>query len=388
MRVQVDKLGALAAAISVWALALAPFATLKPNRIVQGQAVGLLGSLPGWLGLVTLTALVVSLLVAFIKTSLSPRLAAAVVAVLMLFVSIGQAAMYLTPAGNGFARVSPASGFWLLLFANVLIIVDALAKLNLRPAARVLLLGVTVLAFTAFLWAGGWQQLSIMKELVARSDVFWREARHHLLLAGGSLLAALIIGLPVGLICHRVPTLRNATLSLLNTVQTIPSMALFGLLIAPMGWIALHVPGASEIGIRGIGAAPAFVALVLYSLLPVAANTVSGLAGVPVDAVDAARGLGMSRGQVLWRVEIPLATPAILTAIRIVLVQNIGMATIAALIGGGGFGVFVFQGLGQTAMDLVLLGALPTVALALCAAVLMDALVELSSGKARREAAR
>lgn len=388
MRVQVDKLGALAAAISVWALALAPFATLKPNRIVQGQAVGLLGSLPGWLGLVTLTALVVSLLVAFIKTSLSPRLAAAVVAVLMLFVSIGQAAMYLTPAGNGFARVSPASGFWLLLFANVLIIVDALAKLNLRPAARVLLLGVTVLAFTAFLWAGGWQQLSIMKELVARSDVFWREARHHLLLAGGSLLAALIIGLPVGLICHRVPTLRNATLSLLNTVQTIPSMALFGLLIAPMGWIALHVPGASEIGIRGIGAAPAFVALVLYSLLPVAANTVSGLAGVPADAVDAARGLGMSRGQVLWRVEIPLATPAILTAIRIVLVQNIGMATIAALIGGGGFGVFVFQGLGQTAMDLVLLGALPTVALALCAAVLMDALVELSSGKVRREAAR
>lgn len=388
MRVKVDKLGALVALISLWALALAPFATLKPNRIVQGQAMGLLASLPGWLGAITLTMLSMSILIAVVRTRPSFKLASGFAAVILLIVAAGQAALHLTPEGNSFARVSPASGFWLLLFANVLVIVDALAKLKLRPVSRVAFLCATVLLFTAFIWAGGWQQLSLMKEMAARSDVFWREGRHHLVLAAGSLAAALIIGLPVGLICHRVPVLKNGILSLLNAVQTIPSMALFGLLIAPMGWIALHIPGASEIGIRGIGAAPAFVALVLYALLPVAANTVSGLAGVPADAVDAARGLGMSRGQLLWRVEIPLATPAILTAVRIVLVQNIGMATIAALIGGGGFGVFVFQGLGQTAMDLVLLGALPTVALALCAAVLMDALVEVSSGKAQRKAAR
>ena len=127
------------------------------------------------------------------------------------------------------------------------------------------------------------------------------------------------------------------------------------------------------LGIRGIGAAPAFVALFLYSLLPVVANTVIGLARCRAAANDAARGMGMTDRQRLSAVELPLAFPVILTGIRIVLVQNIGLATIAALIGGGGFGTFVFQGIGQTAMDLVLLGAVPTVALAFAAAVLLDA---------------
>ena len=138
-------------------------------------------------------------------------------------------------------------------------------------------------------------------------------------------------------------------------------------------------PAAAALGIRGIGAAPAFLALFLYSLLPVVSNTVVGLAGVPRDANDAAAGVGMTDRQRLFGVEFPLALPVILTGVRIVLVQNIGLATIAALIGGGGFGVFVFQGIGQTAMDLVLLGAVPTVALAFAAAVLLDAAVEASN---------
>lgn len=153
--------------------------------------------------------------------------------------------------------------------------------------------------------------------------------------------------------------------------------------MAPLGWVAVHVPGAAAIGIRGIGTAPAFVALFLYSLLPVVANTVVGLAGVPRAANDAARGMGMTDRQRLFDVEFPLAFPVILTGIRIVLVQNIGLATIAALIGGGGFGVFVFQGVGQTAMDLVLLGALPTVALAFAAAIILDAVIEMTATKRR-----
>jgi osmoprotectant transport system permease protein len=103
--------------------------------------------------------------------------------------------------------------------------------------------------------------------------------------------------------------------------------------------------------------------------------------------VDAARGLGMTSAQQLLRVELPLALAVILTGIRIVLVQNIGLATIAALIGGGGFGVFVFQGVGQTAMDLVLLGAVPTVALAFAAAIILDAVIEMTATKRRVETA-
>jgi osmoprotectant transport system permease protein len=136
--------------------------------------------------------------------------------------------------------------------------------------------------------------------------------------------------------------------------------------------------GAASLGIRGIGTAPALIALFLYSLLPVVANTVVGLGEVRRSVVEAAEGMGMTKFQRLFQVELPLALPVILTGIRIVLVQNIGLVTIAALIGGGGFGTFVFQGIGQAATDLVLLGAVPTIALAFTAAILLDAAIELS----------
>src|SRR5690606_13384383 len=173
-------------------------------------------------------------------------------------------------------------------------------------------------------------------------------------------------------------------LNSLNIIQTIPSIALFGLLIAPLAWLAANVPGAHAIGISGIGTAPAMVALFAYSLLPIVSNCVVGLLGVSPPAVDAARGMGMTSWQRLFNVELPLAFPVILTGIRIVLVQNIGLATIAALIGGGGLGVFVFQGIGQAAMDLVLLGAAPTIVLAFASAVLMDAFIDISQRANRR----
>jgi len=124
-------------------------------------------------------------------------------------------------------------------------------------------------------------------------------------------------------------------------------------------------------------------ALFLYALLPIVSNTLAGLAAVPAPVREAGTGLGMTRGQMLVQVQVPLAMPALLAGMRIVLVQNIGLAVIAGLIGGGGFGTFVFQGLNQTAMDLVLLGALPTIALALLAGIVMDLLVDLSRGKGR-----
>ncbi|TJX49761.1 MAG: ABC transporter permease, partial [Mesorhizobium sp.] len=243
------------------------------------------------------------------------------------------------------------------------------------------------LAIGLLLISGRWDSLSILKEYSNRADSFWAEGSKHVTLALGSLLAAVIVGLPLGILCHRVESLRAGVLNVLNIIQTIPSIALFGLLIAPLGWVATHVPGAAALGIRGIGTAPAFVALFLYSLLPVVANTVVGLAGVPRAASLAARGMGMTDRQRLFGVEFPLAFPVILTGIRIVLVQNIGLATIAALIGGGGFGVFVFQGVGQTAMDLVLLGAVPTVALAFAAAIILDAVIEMTATKRRVETA-
>ncbi|TPI79408.1 ABC transporter permease [Mesorhizobium sp. B2-8-9] len=387
MTLRLDKLGVVIAAIVAYAAFLAPFATFRANRIVPGQARSILEALPSMLGMLLLAIVTGAAIVALLRTPLLLRLIAGVVALVALSVLIGVAGGFLTPTGNTFARVSPASGFWLLIFAFTLLLADVLTRLNLSPRARVGVLVLAALAIAALLVSGRWDSLSILKEYAGRADSFWAEASKHVTLALGSLAGAVVVGIPLGILCHRVEKLRAGVLNVLNIIQTIPSIALFGLLIAPLGWVALHVPGAAAVGIRGIGTAPAFVALFLYSLLPVVANTVVGLAGVPRAANDAARGMGMTDRQRLFDVEFPLAFPVILTGIRIVLVQNIGLATIAALIGGGGFGVFVFQGVGQTAMDLVLLGALPTVALAFAAAIILDAVIEMTATKRRVETA-
>ena len=386
MTLRIDKLGVVIAALLAYGAYLAPFANFRANRIVPGEVRPVLDALPSGLGMALLVFVAVSIVLIVLKTPTMLRLVLGLAALCVLAVLIGLSAGHLTPPENTYARVSPASGFWLASFAFALLTADALARLKPPPLVRVALLAAVAAAAALLLLSGAWDGLSILKEYGSRAETFWLEAGRHVVLALGSLAAATLVGLPLGIFCHRVEKVRAGVLNVLNIIQTIPSIALFGLLIAPLGWIALHVPGAAAIGIRGIGAAPAFVALFLYSLLPVVANTVVGLAGVPRDANDAARGIGMTDRQRLFGVELPLAFPVILTGIRIVLVQNIGLATIAALIGGGGFGVFVFQGIGQTAMDLVLLGAVPTVALAFAAAIVLDAATELTNSKPGRAA--
>ncbi|TIU69692.1 MAG: ABC transporter permease, partial [Mesorhizobium sp.] len=338
MTVRFDKLGVVIAAIVAYAAFAAPFATFRANRIVPGEARSILDSLPAAVGPLLLAILVIAAIIALSKTPLVLRLAASVIALAALAILIGVAGSFLTPEGNTFARISPASGFWLLIFAFTLLLADVLTRLNLSPWARLGVLVIAALAIGLLLASGSWNSLSILKEYANRADSFWAEGSKHVTLALGSLAAAVVVGLPLGILCHRVDKFRAGVLNVLNIIQTIPSIALFGLLIAPLGWVATHVPGAAALGIRGIGTAPAFLALFLYSLLPVVANTVVGLAGVPRAANDAARGMGMTDRQRLFGVEFPLAFPVILTGIRIVLVQNIGLATIAALIGGGGFG--------------------------------------------------
>jgi len=379
----VDKLGILIAALAAVA-AFLPFAAFRANRIVLGEAKALVAALPGWEAAVLALVLAAGIAIALFRTPTLWRLATSLIILALLFIAIGHAGSFLTPPGDKIARVSPGAGFWLLIFAFALLAADAIARLKLKPWTRIGVLAAVAVFFAVLLGSGTLNDLSILREYANRGDTFWREAQTHLALALGSLALATIAGIPIGILCHRSDAWRAPVLNVLNAIQTIPSIALFGLLIAPLAWVAANIPGASAVGISGIGAAPAMVALFAYSLLPVVANTVVGLDGVPPAANDAAKGMGMTDWQRLVTVEFPLAFPVILTGIRIVLVQNIGLATIAALIGGGGFGVFVFQGVGQTAMDLVLLGAVPTVALAFAAAVVLDAIVEMVSPRDTR----
>ncbi|MGV8854296.1 MAG: ABC transporter permease [Devosia sp.] len=378
-----DKLGVLIALIAAAGAAL-PFALFRANRIVLGETRMLVDALPVQVAALLAIVLLTGFVVALLRFPALTKLIVGFFVLAVLFVLMGQSAAFLTPEGNTFARVSPGAGFWLLVFAFALLVTDALTRLRFKPLTRIAMLLAVSAAMALLLWSGGWDQLSLLKEYANRAPAFWAEARAHLGLAFGSVAIATLVGVPLGIVCYKVKPLRAGVLNVLNIVQTIPSIALFGLLIAPLAWIAANIPGASAIGISGIGTAPALVALFAYSLLPIVSNTVVGLQNVSPAAVDAAKGMGMTDWQRLVAVELPLGFPVILTGIRIVLVQNIGLTTIAALIGGGGFGVFVFQGIGQTAMDLVLLGAVPTVALAFAAAVVLDALVEMTSRGGKR----
>ena len=376
-KLRIDRLGTLLTVIGAAAISALPFVVFKSNRIMPGEAHSLFQALPvaGAVGLSALLAIVGA--VAIGVRDARVRLLVALVGLAAVAVAIATAADLLTPAGNRIVRISPGAGFWALLLAVGLLSTDAIARLRPGAGMRVLGLAAFLIVAVAAFHAGLFDHLSIMREYIGNASRFAREARQHVLLALGSLTAAVIVALPIGVLCHRVPRIRAAVLQVLNLIQTIPSIALFGILMVPLGALAAAVPFAAELGIAGIGAAPAVIALFLYSLLPVVANTVIGLGRIPAATVEAARGMGLTPGQVLRQVELPLALPVILTGIRIVLVQNIGLVTIAALIGGGGFGTFVFQGMGQTAIDLVLLGAIPTVALAFSSAVVLDALIDV-----------
>ena len=211
---------------------------------------------------------------------------------------------------------------------------------------------------------GTFDALSIAREYATRRQLFAAAVLRHVALVAWSVGPAIAIGFPLGVAAVRDPRLQGALFAILNLLQTIPSIALFGLLMVPL----------AALGVGGIGIAPAIVALVLYALLPVVRNTVAGLSGVDTAVIEAARGMGLTAGQIFRQIELPLALPVFLAGLRIVLVQVIGLAVVAALIGAGGLGTFVFEGLGQYAVDLVLLGALPAILLALAADFLLQTL--------------
>ncbi|MEB3178226.1 MAG: ABC transporter permease [Nostocaceae cyanobacterium] len=176
----------------------------------------------------------------------------------------------------------------------------------------------------------------------------------HIFLVVIAMIIATLIGIPLGILITRKTNLRQPILGIANILQTIPSLALFGLLIP--------VPV-----IGGIGEVPAIITLILYSLLPIIRNTYTGIIGVDPAIREAGRGMGMTDRQLLLQVEIPLAMGVILAGVRVATVIGIGIATIAAAIGAGGLGVFIFRGIAVVNNQLILAGAIPAAGIALIA---------------------
>jgi osmoprotectant transport system permease protein len=183
----------------------------------------------------------------------------------------------------------------------------------------------------------------------------------HLTLVVIAMAFAILIGVPLGMFVVQRPALRTLALGIASILQTVPSLALFGFLI-PIPFIG------------GIGRRTAIVALVLYAILPILRNTYVGLTGIDPAVLEAAEAMGMTNAQILWRVRLPLALAVILAGIRTATVITIGVATIAAVIGAGGLGTFIFRGVAMVSDAVILAGAVPAALLAILADLLLGLL--------------
>jgi len=362
------KLLPVCVAVALLSVFLVPFVSIRANRTATGEGITLASAS---LGLALFLAVLVVLVLiahafnnfAIARTagavSLVALIPAALVVLSLMSASLGRVAAVQV-------RISMSTGFWMFLGAAYGMIIsfapDPGKRLRfLVPAA--LLASISVLTF--LLATGGFESLSLLKEYSNRTSTFIAESLRHLMYAGGTVLAALVIGVPFGYAASRSRAWERPVFILANIAQAIPTISLLGLLIVPLSLLASRFPVLDALGIRGVGWAPASIVLFLYAILPITANAHAGFRMIEPSVLDAAKGLGMHGFPLLFRVQLPLALPAIVGGVRTAFTQNLGNAVLAGLIGGGGLGSLMFLGLAQAAPDLILLGVLPLVAMVL-----------------------
>lgn len=362
---------------SAWLLSIV---TVAPNRIVNGTAYGIVAAF-GWPGAILVSLLVTSM--AALASVPSPRHYRAIVGIILLTLllmpfGLMVAGHWLVDSSMPQARLGIGAAYWTVLFVLLLCLVELRLRLRLSRWWPTLMLSAIGVAWwgCAALWL---DHMALVQEFQARDAQFYQALKQHIALVSTAVGVSVVLGLLLAMLMRRYQRLQKAAFALLNFLQTIPSLALFGLLLAPLAWLAANVPVLAALGVSGIGNAPAIIALIAYSLLPMVRNTYIALEEVSEETLQAAKAMGMRTGQRFWQVRFPLALPVLLEGVRITAVQAVGLTAVAALIGAGGLGTFIFQGLGQAAMDMVLLGALPILILALIVDAGLGALADALS---------
>ncbi len=349
------------------------FASLKDNRVLSGTGLYLVPDIP--LGFLLICFVLCSILILFFAKNKSYPLIFVILSMLFsIWILLGVTGFIYIPGSNTIARISPGIGFILFNLGLYLFLFSILKqpRYNKYKKTTSKLIILFILLIVILFFAGFYKHLSVVKEFFSIQTRFINEFFNHLIIVGASIACALLIGLPLGILSAKNKLLANPIITFAGSVQTIPSLALFGLLIAPLAYLSKEFPILRTIGIKGIGNAPAIIALTLYGLLPIVLNTYTGITLVDKGVLEAGRGMGMSKSRLLFTIEIPLAIPIIITGIKTAMVQSVGNTAVAALIGAGGMGVFIFQGLGQSVSDLILLGTLPIIAIALSVDRLMN----------------
>lgn len=367
-------------------LAVLPLVSAAPNRLLSGQGVtlaALLRSADGAWAVWGATVAVIGVLSALWRWP--GRRVSAVACLLLLglgFLGLlflaGQHAAAADKQTEGLGRTALASGFWLCTLLLWLVVNEMLRQQKASTAAVVVYWSLVLLAVFALTASGALDALSILKEYANRQEDFWRALGQHLYIILLTTVLTIVVGLPLGVALHRRPHWAPRVFPVLNLVQTIPSIALFGLLMALLSSLGQRFPWLPALGIQGVGLAPAVLALTLYSLLPLVRSIYGGLANLPRAYAESGTAVGLSHSQLLWQVELPLAFPVLLAGLKVMLVQTIGLTAVAALIGAGGLGALMFEGLFSSALDLVLLAVAPIVVLAWLADPLFVALDALA----------
>jgi len=337
------------------------------NRIIEGQPVSLLTGLGVW-GWVLVAVWVASALLSV--SPLPDRLRGVSVTLLggaapvVLLWSAGAAAAAWVASSTDIAQTSLLWAAWMQLFASYVVIFAATAwlppgwlrgLLTYLPVAGILVLMVT----------GRLSELAVMREYANNADDFAVQLRLHLVYVASAVSIGLVAGLALGLLAVRRRALEPAVFGTLNVLQVFPTLAFIGLMNPILSGLSDRFEVFERLGVRGVGWAPVVIVLSAYAVYPIARNTYTSLSSLDPAVLDAARGVGMGRRRMLGEVELPLALPVIVAGLRVALVQTTAGAIIAGLVGGGGLGTFVFLGAGETATDLILLGVVPIVVLAL-----------------------
>jgi osmoprotectant transport system permease protein len=362
------------AALALAGLVLLPWVTLAPNRLLPGEGLSAFAALGS--GIVPVAGLAaLAALAGWRGAHPAWRLALVIAALAAILAATGLAAERLLAGRPPAARVSLGAGFWTASVGLLLLALEEARLVHRRgPAGAALALAALLAALGA---VGVLDRLSLAVELRARSDGLVAALGQHLALAAASLALALAVAVPLGWAAFRSPRIEAAASAALGAVQVVPALALFGLLIPLLAALLRGVPSLRGLGFGAIGPTPAVLGVALYLALPLLRGLVSGLRAADPDAVEAARAMGMGEGRIAVEMRIPLSLPVVAGALRVAAVQSIGLVTLGGLIGAGGLGALVFEGMSQFASDLILLGALPVVALALVADALLGALTGL-----------
>jgi osmoprotectant transport system permease protein len=287
-------------------------------------------------------------------------------------VGAGTAAADLLAGRPPSARITLGSGFW--VFAGSTLVLISQAALRLGRSARIAAVLVSGIGLILLAGTGLFDGLSLAVEYRARTDQLHMAVRRHLWLSLTALGLSFLVTVPLAWLAFRWRKAEAPIGGVMSAVQVIPAIALFALLVPLLSLLLNAAPILRAAGLQAIGPTPAVIGIAAYLTLPLLRALVASLRAADPATVEAARAMGMGEARLTWDIRVPLGLPILSAGLRIAAVQSIGLTALAALVGAGGLGAVIFEGMAQFASDLILLGALPVIALALVADALLRGL--------------